>query len=258
MLLGAIDQAVIATDAAGKIAYWNDAAEAVYGWTKAEVRGRDVVEVVPAEISREEAAAIMKTIVAGEIWSGMFAVRDRNGRRFDAAVTDLPVLKDGKIVGVLGVSKADEQSSPLSTLLGQFADAANQLWPGQIQFDPGPGLDVRSGSVRDPHVLQLLALLVLRECKALDRGDALQLMASRPTQQMLAQFGLTIAAARCIHIQLRRSAREASASVLRDTMRHVEESRYAAALVGLAAGRLFIGTGPTAATATHLFLPVGI
>ena len=254
-LLDAINQAVIATDTAGKIAYWNGAAEALYGWSAAEVHGRDVVEVTPAKVSREEGANIMRTMAAGEIWSGVFAVRDRNGREFDAAVTDLPIVERGRVVGVIGVSKEDKHASSLPLLLAEFAKAIDRLWLRQIELVIDRGLDGASATVGDPHLLQLLAVLLMRQLEALDRGERLRLDACRPAKAVVDRFGLAIPAARCAYIRL---ARQSAAPNLSEAMQRTVDSQYAAMLVARAGGRLFIDAMPAAGTATHLFLPIGI
>lgn len=48
-LLDAIGQAIIATDLQGRIIYWNQAADELYGWTTEEVMGRPIVEVTLSE-----------------------------------------------------------------------------------------------------------------------------------------------------------------------------------------------------------------
>src|SRR5947209_5504565 len=104
-LLDTVEQAVIATDLAGKITYWNRYAEKLYGWAAHEVLGRDIVEVTPAEISREQAAEIMSRLAAGEPWSGEFEVRRRDGTTFPASVTDTPIQDEsGNLTGIVGVS----------------------------------------------------------------------------------------------------------------------------------------------------------
>ncbi|HEU4881721.1 MAG TPA: ATP-binding protein [Longimicrobium sp.] len=104
-LLDAVEQAVIATSPRGEIVFWNRCAERLYGWRADEVLGRDVVEVVPSEMSREQAGELMERLRAGERWEGEFAVRRRDGSRFHAWVADVPVLDDeGRVMGIVGVS----------------------------------------------------------------------------------------------------------------------------------------------------------
>ena len=48
-LFDAVGQAIIATDLPGRIIYWNQAAEELYGWTTEEVMGLPIVEVTLSE-----------------------------------------------------------------------------------------------------------------------------------------------------------------------------------------------------------------
>jgi PAS domain S-box-containing protein len=101
--------AVIATDPAGRILFWSDGACALYGWSRDEVLGRDVVEVTPSELSQAEAAGIMRTLREGAIWSGRFIVRDKQGRRFLAEVKDVPIRDDrGDLIGMVGTSRRSQ------------------------------------------------------------------------------------------------------------------------------------------------------
>ncbi|HEV2859743.1 MAG TPA: PAS domain S-box protein [Pyrinomonadaceae bacterium] len=104
LLPDSVGQAVIASDAGGKIIYWNREAERLYGWQAGEVLGRDIVEVTPSDVSREQAAEIMRRLGAGESWTGEFMVRRRDGSCFPALVTDTPIFEDGRLTGVVGVS----------------------------------------------------------------------------------------------------------------------------------------------------------
>lgn len=104
-LLNAVGQAIVATDTNGTIIYWNHAAEQLYGWSEAEVLGRNVVDVTPAETSKEQAANIPNKLIAGERWSGEFVAKWRDGTPFLAIVTDAPITDDkGEIIGIIGVS----------------------------------------------------------------------------------------------------------------------------------------------------------
>jgi PAS domain S-box-containing protein len=104
-LLDALGQAVIATDPAGMVTYWNPAAERLYGWPAAEVLGRSILEITPAESVREDAAEILERLRAGEQWEGEFTVRRKDGEVLTAWVVDTPVFgAAGELVGIVGVS----------------------------------------------------------------------------------------------------------------------------------------------------------
>ncbi|HEX8162400.1 MAG TPA: PAS domain S-box protein [Pyrinomonadaceae bacterium] len=104
-LLDTVEQAVIATDARGTITYWNRFAEKLYGWEASEVVGRNIVEVISPDETREQSAEIMERIGAGESWVGEIELRRRDGTTFPALVTDTPVFGEGgAFVGVVGVS----------------------------------------------------------------------------------------------------------------------------------------------------------
>ena len=57
--------AVLAKDLEGRILSWNPAAEALYGWTAAEIVGRSVEVLVP-ERGRVEIAGVLAAIRRGE------------------------------------------------------------------------------------------------------------------------------------------------------------------------------------------------
>lgn len=99
------DDAVIGTDLSGTIVYWNAKAEQLYGWRSAEALGRDIIEVTPTLMSKAEADQIMSTLGQGKEWSGPFMVKDRHGQPMIVHVEDKPVLVDGEVVGVVGVSR---------------------------------------------------------------------------------------------------------------------------------------------------------
>ena len=98
--------AVIATDTEGYIVHWNPGAERLYGWGAHEVLGRNVLDVTPAMMSVAEAEEIMHRLNEGKAWSGSFLVRHRAGSPMKVHVSDYPVVHEGRVVGVIGVSTA--------------------------------------------------------------------------------------------------------------------------------------------------------
>lgn len=104
-LLEAVEQAVIATNLEGKIIYWNNFAEWLFGWTEVEAIGANVLELIPAATERTMAAEIMAKIRSGESWTGELLARRKDGLDFPLMVTDSPIFDDhGRLIGIIGVS----------------------------------------------------------------------------------------------------------------------------------------------------------
>jgi PAS domain S-box-containing protein len=104
-LLKAIPAALIATDVAGQIIYWNRFAEKLYGWSASEVLGHSILEITVPPATKKEAEEIMSLLRSGLSWTGEFKVKRRDGTSFTAMVRDSPVLDDnGVMIGIIGVS----------------------------------------------------------------------------------------------------------------------------------------------------------
>jgi diguanylate cyclase (GGDEF)-like protein/PAS domain S-box-containing protein len=129
-LLAAIGQAVVVTDAQGRVIFWNPAAERMHGWPASEALGQNASELVPPS-SAEQAREIADAISNGETWTGDFAVLRRDGTQFPAIVTDTPVFDDaGHLVAIIGVSTdiserkaAEEIAVALAAIVETTADA---------------------------------------------------------------------------------------------------------------------------------------
>ncbi|MDB5058172.1 MAG: domain S-box, partial [Chloroflexi bacterium] len=104
-LLESVEQAVISTDLAGTITFWNRAAEELYGWTATEVLGQHVSLITAAASMGGQADAILQQVRDGGSWSGEFFVQRRDGITFPVHVTDSPIYDDsGEMIGIVGVS----------------------------------------------------------------------------------------------------------------------------------------------------------
>jgi len=104
-LLSQVSEAVIATDIDGKITYWNNSAEKLYGWKMEEVMGKSILEITPDLNSKEQAAEIFGMLTEGKNWTGEFMVRNKAGRAFPVIVNDSPLLDSNyNLTGVIGVS----------------------------------------------------------------------------------------------------------------------------------------------------------
>ncbi len=105
-LLNEIGEAIMATDLDGNITYWNRTAEKLYGWTSEEVTGRNVLDITPSSMSKQQADEIMAVLKRGKNWSGEFMVQRKDGSTFPALVTDSSVLNgNGELAGIIGISK---------------------------------------------------------------------------------------------------------------------------------------------------------
>lgn len=103
-LLDSLGKAVIATALDGTVRYWNPAAERLYGWTAEEAVGENIANLSVPEVAQDIAEDIMESIRGGGSWSGGFLVRRKDGTMFPALVTDSGIYRDGRLVGIVGIS----------------------------------------------------------------------------------------------------------------------------------------------------------
>jgi PAS domain S-box-containing protein len=253
-LLDALRHAVIATDTRGRITGWSTSAELLYGWKSDEVIGKDILAITPSHLSRTEAAEIMDTLQLGDVWSGDFRVRRRNGEDFLASVTDVPLLDDAQqLSGVVGVSAPAESRSTFSALMRRFADACNQLWPDRVALEFGLPDNVTI-AVSDPHLLQLIALLMIRQGSAMERGSQAQIKVGTVEANKFAAF-IEIPLESALEIRFAWSDQGMLDSPLKRFVSTAIPEPYAAKLVKIAKGVLLRGFDQTHWRVMHLILP---
>ena len=85
-LLEQVRNAVIATDLAGNILYWNRFAETLYQWKTIEVLGRNITDITVAEESR--GTEILKASMTAGFWHGELLSKRKDGSTFHAEVAD--------------------------------------------------------------------------------------------------------------------------------------------------------------------------
>ena len=103
-LLDNLAQAVIATNLRGEVIFWNRHAETLYGWKSAEVVGRDIREILTTLNARAD-TEIMEAVARGKPWSGESIVTHRDGHRLPIYVTLSPIVRDGSVEGLVGISR---------------------------------------------------------------------------------------------------------------------------------------------------------
>jgi PAS domain S-box-containing protein len=127
-LLDSVGQAAIVTDPVGRIIYWNRYAETLYGWSRAEALGRNILEVTVAPAAVEQAAEIMELLRNGQSWSGEFLVRRRDRTTFPAFVTDTPIFDgQGQLQAIIGISADVTERKRVEQALRYLADASATL-----------------------------------------------------------------------------------------------------------------------------------
>ena len=250
-LLDAIGQAAIATNADGTITHWNRSAEDLYGWRREEVLGRDILDVTPSEMSREQAAEIMKSLTAGDVWSDKFRVRGREGESFLVDVTDIPVIGNAdRVIGVAGVSARPTNETMLRPVFDRFTASAAGAWPGQVLSHSAIPEEVIVNA-SEPHLAQLLALLLLRHEEWMRDGGATEIEAELAPRSIFDAFGLPVRPA--AHIRL---ARRTGGEKLQEVLRAAIPTRFAATLVRAIGGVLLAAIARNEAPALHLLLPI--
>lgn len=252
-LLDALQQAAIATDLNGTILHWSESATRLYGWNREEAVGKNVVDMTPAELSRSEAAEIMTRLGAGELWSGEFMVRSKSGDSFRASVTDVPLIAEsGEVAGIIGVSAPSRSETELRALLSEFVDACNRQWRGRVELQEIAG-DLRVDA-SDPHLVQLLALLMQRHASALESGAKIEIRAEKADAATLSSLGAPRNFSG-VYLRIADGDDRPRFSVLRDLKRAAFPADYAASLVRMLGGRTIEGALPNEPRAIHLLLP---
>ena len=105
-LVDVLPLAVIVRKPDGTITHWNRKAEALYGWSREEVMGRDLTELLVPVSGRVRAAEIISEVEAGSPWSGDFTVVRRDGTPVRVWVSNAPVTDEsGAVVAIVGVSQ---------------------------------------------------------------------------------------------------------------------------------------------------------
>jgi PAS domain S-box-containing protein len=165
-LLDAIAAAVVATDTAGKIFYFNQAAERLYGYTADDMLGANVMQLLVEPVDQIPAEEIMATVLAGNRWSGHFRVRRKAGGTAVVRITDTPVREGGRVVGVIGVAEdlADDPSGDQVAVTGrieskalQLADQMRQAMENRAVIEQAKGMLIAAHGCSPEEAFQMLS-----------------------------------------------------------------------------------------------------
>jgi PAS domain S-box-containing protein len=90
-LVAAVGDAIIVSDAHGKITLWNNAAERIFGYTQSEALGQSLDLIIPERLRGRHWEGYDKTMASGETRYGNDVLRvpaiDKAGRALSIAFT---------------------------------------------------------------------------------------------------------------------------------------------------------------------------
>ena len=140
-MLDSVADAVIASDNAGRIIYWNKAATALYGWEAGEVAGRKIDDILAPEFSIETLRIIKDHLVNGRSWWGEHPVKKRDGNSFMVYSTNSPVFDDdGQLIAVLWASHDITERKMIETELkkneSQYRTVADNTYDFEFWIAP--------------------------------------------------------------------------------------------------------------------------
>ena len=95
--------AVVTLDTGHNIVSCNPAFETLYGYSQAEVIGRNLDELISTDTSRSEAVAITQHVLKEGAVRSIGRRRRRDGSLVDVEVLGVPVRVEGRLVGLMGL-----------------------------------------------------------------------------------------------------------------------------------------------------------
>lgn len=111
--------AIITTDLDERVTEWTDHAETLFGWSKHDVLGRPISELLIGPVAQEITTTIMQHVRSGKFWSGPFEARRRDGETISIDLRAMSLIDErGSVVGFLGfvVEQNDQLKKSLEEL----------------------------------------------------------------------------------------------------------------------------------------------
>ena len=159
-LVRSSDDAIIGKTPEGRVVFWNAAAERLYGYEAAEMLGRDIAVLVPAD-RPDELPEIMAQVREGKVVRGLRTKRVRkDGAVVPVSITVSPVLgADGTVIGASTIahdlSQYVEHVRVLREAERRAAEALSTL--ETLQSSAPIGLGFVDRELRFVHLNEMLA-----------------------------------------------------------------------------------------------------
>ncbi|HSL30374.1 MAG TPA: HD domain-containing phosphohydrolase [Anaerolineales bacterium] len=128
-LLRHVNDAVIATDTEFRITAWNRAAERIYGWTAAEVMGRNADAVLKSGFSREQQAEAQQLLREESAYRSERIHSTKNGKPVYVEENAIALTDErGKITGYVSVNRDITERKQAEIQILQQMDQLSALW----------------------------------------------------------------------------------------------------------------------------------
>jgi PAS domain S-box-containing protein len=92
-VLAVLPEAVIVTDARGRVTMWNPAAEQLFGWQAEDTVGRSWLELGVALSASAEAHDLARTVLHGKMWEGSVSITGLHGRTTLVRLRAVPLFE---------------------------------------------------------------------------------------------------------------------------------------------------------------------
>lgn len=109
------NDAIVGKDLNGRVTYWNEAAERLFGFTAAEIIGQPIMLVIPPALADEE-VSILERVRSGERLTHFETMRlTRSGEVIPVSLTISPILDaTGGVVGISKIARGLGESQRLT------------------------------------------------------------------------------------------------------------------------------------------------
>jgi PAS domain S-box-containing protein len=128
-----LSDAVVVADADGNIAFWNLAAETLFGWSAAEAIGKSLELIIPVRLRQRHTTAYRRVMDTGETAYSDRLLEvpaiHRDGHTLSVAFTVTLLISGGHPTGVVAVIRDDTERRNERQELRRLRDASHSSPP---------------------------------------------------------------------------------------------------------------------------------